>query len=138
MQREKLLMGFRPLHPAIRHFCQLCGIEVSSDSSVTIPSRPSIYEADSLHLFCQTCSPEVDRICNLIATEEQRQDVEYFKARDLKLKEIARNEIELVMAAKQHDGGDSSAPPSDERLSPRSPSRRALPKRNGMIPNPNA
>lgn len=132
--REKLLLGFRPLHPAVRYFCQLCGVEVSNDSSLKRTARKDTFGEDVLHSFCTRCSPEVDRIANLMAHESARLDAEAANSRDGKLKEIAAYELELLEVSRLHDGGGSSAPPSDERTSPRSSRHRA--PRKGMIPNP--
>ena len=133
--REKQLLGFKPLHPAVRYFCQLCGTEVSADNHVTRYGRniEAGLESDA-HIFCKKCGPEIDRIVNLLAGEDQRIRLEQEADREKLIREIAENELGLLSDRRQHDGGGSSAPPSDERLSPRSPRRRA--QRNGMIPNP--
>lgn len=137
MSREKQLLGFKPLHPACRYFCQLCGEEVSADQAVSRVGRRDIMDQEESHLFCKECAPSIDRICNTLASEEIRLKQQYEAELDEKLRKIAEQELELLSSERLHGGEGESVPPPDtkERRTARSPRRRAS---RGMIPNPNA
>lgn len=98
-----LLPYFEPLFPAVTYTCQLCGKTLSRDTMLTQPARTRGMGGD--YIFCQECSPHLERITQRLGAEAAKMDAEYAKMREDRLQELAREWLEELKA-----GGAASPP----------------------------
>jgi hypothetical protein len=104
----QVLSYFKPLHKAVRYFCNLCGKETGADEYQTaVARRLEAAEREGQYLFCLDCTPHVTKIVNEITAAETLLTAAAEKNIQDNLAERAR---ELV--AKLSGASGATSPPS--------------------------
>ena len=129
---DGLLQTFEPLFPAVTFHCQLCGKQISQSKAVTKRTMTDCGVGE--FLFCEDCSPKIAEIEKALFSLEMQMRGDFETSLAKAKTDLAADM--LGRAIVQHEAAGTSAPPSDERTSPRSSRSRA--PRQGQIPNPKA
>lgn len=126
----QVLSYWRPLHPAIRYYCNLCGSETGKDEYQTAQARRmEAFEKEGHYVFCKECAPNVNAIVQEIAAEEQALTMQAAQDVQEKLAAKARELLDKLTGA-----AVEASPPSASSVSPPDSAPRRRP--STRIPSP--
>jgi hypothetical protein len=120
-----VLPYFKPLFPAIKRFCNLCGAETAADTFETQAVREmEAREKGGQYVFCAECQPFVGEVGQIIEAERSRLEAD--AARDIndKLEVLAREALEA--RGRKPPGGEPHPPSTTARKAPAAQARQGV------------
>ena len=113
----QVLSYFKPLHKAVRYFCNLCGRETGTDEYQTANARRlEAQEREGHYVFCNDCSPHIEKVVQLVAatetqlTQKAQADISDALAR---VAREALDDIRGTVAVTSPPSAPSVSPPED-------------------------